>query len=372
LDFTTILIIVSCISFLIYIRYLLLFQKGVKERDNDLSSKKLTVSVIVAARNEEKNIHHLLTTLINQSYNRELYEIIIADDCSEDGTAGIVADFAEKWDNIRLISVEGRGEAASPKKNALTQAIKVSRNEIILLTDADCIAGKYWIESMVASYKDDTAMVVGFSSTRVIDWKKAGLAQKYEHLDFLLMFFAAAGAISTNRYFSCSGQNLSYRKEAYEKVKGFNDIAHLISGDDVNLMQLMRREGLKIEFAYNSHSFVKTKPVKSWSELLNQRTRWASNFKWQMKLNPEFFYYLTAVFFNTYLPFILLFKLWYLGLGMIFLRMYLEFRFIRSSFSIFQQGKNKLNFYPVWFILQPVYIFTVTVRGILGIFKWKR
>jgi len=371
-DLNVILIILAFSCFVIYLRYLQIFKSGILKRDLKLNSNKKTVSVIVAARNEENNLHHLLTALVNQSYPHHLFEIIIADDGSEDKTAEIVQSFMEKWDNIKFLSVQGREGVISPKKNALSQAIKISKNEIIMLTDADCITSKYWIESMTASYDVDTSMVVGFSYTRILDWEKASLVQKYEHLDFIFMFLAAAGAISSRKYFSCSGQNLSYSRKAFEKVDGFNQIGHLISGDDVNLMQLMRRCGLKIKFAFNTHSFVKTKPVESWIQLLNQRTRWASNFKWQMNLNPEFFYYLTAVFLNTFLPVILIFKIWFLGLGLLLLRMILEYDFIKLGFKVFELKKNKLKFYPFWFIMQPFYILLVTLLGILGIFKWKK
>jgi len=339
-DFNNILIIVTIVSFLIYLRYLQIFRSGINNRNLDLDTEKRTVSVIIAARNEESNLHHLLTALVNQSYPADLYEIIIADDGSEDRTSEIVQSFMSKWDNIKLVSVKGREEAASPKKNALAQAIKSSTNEIILLTDADCITGKYWIQSMVASYEEDTSMLVGFSYTRIIDWEKASLVKKYEHMDFIFMFLAAAGAIVSQKYFSCSGQNLSYTRKAFEQVGGFEQISHLISGDDVNLMQLMRKAGLKIKFAFNNHSFVQTKPVESWLQLLNQRTRWASNFKWQYNLNPEFFFYLTIVFLNTFLPIVMIFKVWYLGLGILLFRMHQEHKFVKLGFDVFDLEKN--------------------------------
>ncbi len=173
----------------------------------------------------------------------------------------------------------------------MEQAIKSSSNEIILCTDADCLPGKYWVESMVANFTDDMDMVAGFSKT-ALNWKTASLAQKFEHFDFLVLFFAAAGAIVSGKIFSCSGQNFAYRKSAYEKINGFASIRHLLSGDDVNLMQLFRKAGCKIGFSFTPYSFVTTQPISSWRALFNQRIRWASNTKWQISLNPEFFLYL--------------------------------------------------------------------------------
>ena len=51
------------------------------------------VTVIVAARNEEKSIGQCLQSLIQQTYPTNKYEIIIVDDGSTDTTASIVRSF---------------------------------------------------------------------------------------------------------------------------------------------------------------------------------------------------------------------------------------------------------------------------------------
>jgi len=355
----------------IYIYYLLIFLSGINHREVVFENKKPYTSVIIAARNEEQNISHLLTALVNQSYSKNNYEVIIADDDSSDRTAEIVELFKKKWDNIKLVNVLDRDKAISAKKNALTQAIEISKGEIILSTDADCLVGKYWIESMVSSF-NEKQMVVGFSRTQLADWCKARFIRKYEHFDFLAMMYAAAGAISSRKYFSCSGQNIAYKKSAFKQVGGFEKIKHLISGDDVNLMQLFRKSKMDIGFAYSDHSYVYTKPIESTSKFLSQRSRWASNMKWQIILNVEFFVYLLSVFFITFIPFILFFDLWQAGIAILILRMILELLFLKKGYEVFGEDKKKLMFYPIWFILQPFYIIAVALMGGLNLFSWKK
>ncbi|OQX70913.1 MAG: hypothetical protein B6D62_03245 [Candidatus Cloacimonas sp. 4484_275] len=366
-----IILSLTLISFVFYLYYLRIFYLGLKAKKQHFSPFRKRVSVVVAARNEEENISRLLTSLVNQEYPPELFEIIIADDDSEDETADLVMKFAEKWDNIKLIKVKNREQALSPKKNALAQAIEKASGEIIMTTDADCIVGKYWIKSTVAAFDDKTAMVSGFSRTNIGNWKTAKNVKKFEHFDFLVMFFAAAGAISKGKYFSCSGQNLAYKKSAFEKVGGFEPIKHLISGDDVNLMQLMRRQKMKISFNFSPHSFVITRAIGSWKELFNQRSRWASNSKWQILLNPEFFVYLVFVFIATLFPFVLLFFNWKIGLLLIFAKYISDFYFVRLGFRIFGLERERLKYFPFWFFLQPPYIILVTLMGIFDIFKWR-
>jgi len=362
---------VTFIFLLIYLFYLRLFYIGLKNRNVNFVNSKPFVSIVIAARNEEKNIARLLTTLVNQTYQSDRFQIIIANDNSTDETASIVDRFSQKWDKIKLLNVTEREKAISPKKNALSQAIEMAGGEIILSTDADCLVGQYWIESMIACFNDNE-MVIGFSRTKLVDWSNASFIRKFEHFDFLAMLFAAAGAISLGKYFSCSGQNIAYKKEAFNKVGGFEKIKHIISGDDVNLMQLFRKSGMKVSFAFTDHSYVYTQPIKNIGKFLSQRSRWTSNMKWQIILNPEFFVYLLSVFFITFLPIVILFDLWQLGVGVLLLRMILELIFLKYGYEVFGENKKKLIFYPVWFFIQPFYIIAIALMGGLNLFSWKK
>lgn len=355
----------------IYMYYLHLFFLGLKNREINFDNCKPFVSVVVAARNEEKNIIHLLTALVNQSYAKDKYEIIIADDNSTDRTAEIVKQFSQKWANVKLVYVKDREKVISPKKNALSQAIDISKGEVILSTDADCLVGKYWIGSIVSHFKGKE-MIIGFTRTQLPNWKKAKFIRKFEHFDFLAMIYAASGAISSGKYFSCSGQNIAYKKSAFNKVGGFEKIKHLISGDDVNLMQLFRKSKMKVGFAFTDHSYVYTKPIDSIAKFMSQRSRWVSNMKWQILLNPEFFMYLLSVFFITFLPFVIMFNNWQLGVAILLLRIIMETIFLKKGYEVFDEENKKLKFYPVWFILQPIYIIAVAIMGGLNLFSWKR
>jgi cellulose synthase/poly-beta-1,6-N-acetylglucosamine synthase-like glycosyltransferase len=350
---------------------LLKFWRGLASAADLITYRKPFVSVVVAARNEEKNIARILTALVNQTYSTNLYEIIIADDASTDRTGQIVRLFQKKWQHIKLLEIKNRSAVVSPKKNALSQAIEIARGEIIMLTDADCLVSNRWIESMLTNF-EDADMVAGFSRTKIENWRRTSLCKKFEHFDFLVMFFAAAGAISAGKAFSCSGQNIAYRKQTFTDVGGFSKIQHLISGDDVNLMQLFRKAGKKIRFAFSAPSYVYTEPVRDWKQLFSQRSRWASNMKWQFRLNPEFFFYLTSAFLTVILPLLLLFGNWRLSVLMIGSRFVLETMFIKFGLRKFSEEKNKLKFYPVWFILQPVYFVVVSVLGAFSIFSWKK
>lgn len=367
-------IVFICLSFVFlqtWVVYSLRYRFGFKHLKEEFNYRKRKVSVIVAAHNEAHNLIPLITSLVNQSYPPEMYEIIIADDDSSDNSCDVVREFMKKFSHVHLIEVKGREEAISPKKNALTHAIAYSTGEIILTTDADCMVPQRWIESTVASFHDDTAMVVGYSRTKLTNWKKASLVQKFEHMDFVAIYLVMAGSYTIGKSFAAIGQNLAYTREAFLKVGGFEKINHMLSGDDVNLMQLMRLAGLKIQFNFSPHSFVYTAPIKSWSQLINQRTRWASNMKTQSSLNPEFFWILVFIV-SFYISTIILFFLdWRFGLGFYLLKDVIEIMLFYMGFPYLKADRQMIWFYPVWQIIQPIFLTITTILGQFNLYRWR-
>ncbi len=365
-----ILLFLTIAGSLTYYYYLMLAWRGNHLKQKELISSRKHVSVVIAARNEAANIYELLTRLGNQKYPIDSYEVIVADDGSEDGTGEIVSRFAEGWDNIHLFKVEREHEKG--KKNALQQAIQSAKGEIILVTDADCTPGSNWIKTMSSCFEKDTDMVVGLSRTRSSGVSKAGTVQWFEHFDFMAMFAVAGGLILEGKYFSCSAQNLSFRKSSWEQVGGFTKIMHLVSGDDVNLMQLFRQSGMNILFNRAVGSFMSTRATNSWRELFNQRSRWASNTGVQIYLNPEFFLYLISVLAIIFLPWLVLFFNWQAGIVLIGLRLIIEMSFVHHAFRRLQADKHLWLSYPLWMIIQPVYMIIVALRGFFTLYVWKQ
>lgn len=328
------------------------------------------VSVVVIARNEAHNLLQLMTCLISQDYPKELYEIIIGDDDSEDNTEEVIQKFIDQGHNIRYFRSLGREEAISPKKLALSRAITMAEGEIILTTDADCIVPQGWISSMISHFTDDVSMVAGYSRTYLKDWDKAPMVQKYEHLDFALTYMVLGGGYTLGKSWACIGQNMAYRKSAWEDVGGFEKIMHLISGDDVNLMQLMRRKGHKIIFNFSAKSFTYTHPVQSWKQFVNQRSRWASNMKYQLKFNPEFFFILFSMACLYWGSIILMFINLKLGLAVFAYRIIIEHIMIAYTRKHFGVSGRMLRFYPFWVIIQTFMLVFTMVLGSLGLFVW--
>lgn len=358
--------------FIYYAWYERLFYKGLKRRYFHSYSGMPYVSVVIAARNEEHNIPYLLTTLLNQDYPENLYEVIIANDNSVDDTPKIVANFQQKFSNLKLVDVKITDEVLSRKKNALSQAIKTSKGEIILTIDADCIVKPTWISGMIRYFGPQTGMVAGLSLPNIVNWKQSKWIEKYEYLDTLALFAAAAGSIGSEKVFSCSGQNLAYTHDAYNKVNGFEKINKYISGDDVLLMQLIRKAGYKIRFAFGKETQNHTRSQKSIKQFFNQRIRWASNERAQIKLNIEFYLFLLVTFLLNLSIVIALFFAPILFLIFLLIKGISEWLVIKQGTKRFKIDQTRLKFFPIWALLQPFYIIVVGIAGQLKLFKWNK
>lgn len=116
------------------------------------------VSVVIAAKDEEKNIEKRLTNLINQTYYCNKFEIIIVSDGSTDSTNQIVADFinaikerSNEYPFVNLVKLdESRG-----KSGAINKGIKIAKGEIVVLSDARQQFEPDVINQLVSSFSDN-------------------------------------------------------------------------------------------------------------------------------------------------------------------------------------------------------------------------
>ncbi|MCD6335190.1 MAG: glycosyltransferase, partial [Candidatus Latescibacteria bacterium] len=151
--------ILLCASGLIYCAVLFLLLIGLFRLKEGKSTAQPSVSVIMAARDEEENIGKVLSDLMRQTYPADRYEVVVVDDRSGDRTGEIVRAFGKRHPNVRLVRVDRCPPGVSPKKHAVKRGVDASRGAIILSTDADCAMAPEWIEGMMRMFEPDVGMV---------------------------------------------------------------------------------------------------------------------------------------------------------------------------------------------------------------------
>lgn len=110
--------------------------------------KSKSISIIIVALNEERNMSAILDSLLAQDYPKKSYEILVIDGGSKDKTQQIVKKYQKNNKNIKLIIDKG-GSITSGRNIG----IKKAKYDFIASTDADCIVPKNWLKNYVKEFQ---------------------------------------------------------------------------------------------------------------------------------------------------------------------------------------------------------------------------
>jgi cellulose synthase/poly-beta-1,6-N-acetylglucosamine synthase-like glycosyltransferase len=327
-----------------------------------------SVSVIIAARNEEKNISRCLSSLLEQDYPFDKMEILVVDDQSDDRTADIVSSFSNR--GVRFLQINA-GEKGG-KKAALSKGIAAARHGIIVATDADCIFPSSWLKTLVGFRKKQDAV---FVAAPVMFRKEDNFLERFQSLDFMALQSITAVAVTRKWFNMCNGANLLYTKEAFEKVKGFEGIDGIPTGDDMLLMEkIAAAYPGKVAYCHSKEAVVLTEPMQNWRSFLQQRIRWASKSTAYQSLSIKLVL-LMVYLLNLSLLLLVLAGIFYPLLilwGMFLLtgKYLLECMLMQPAAAFY--GKEKVM---RWFgIAQPVHVVYTVVAAMLGWvrrYEWK-
>jgi glycosyltransferase involved in cell wall biosynthesis len=314
--------------------------------------KKIPISIIVCAKNEEENIRSLVPLLVEQEYPQ--FEIVLIDDASNDGTLEVYEEFEKQHANIKLVKVENNEAFWGNKKYALTLGIKAAKNEYLLFTDADCIpASKNWLATMSAEFTATKTIVLGYGAYEKI---KGSLINKIIRFETLLTATQYLSWAKIGKPYMGIGRNLAYKREEFFKVRGFMDHMKIRSGDD-DLFINQAGNSKNTTICYSAESFTYSKPKSTFKEWFTQKRRHvatAEHYKGFDRSQLALFYASQLLF--IILPIVLLaFQYqWIVVLSLI------GFRYIFSWISIgFAAGKLKEKDVVYWYpIIELILIVT--------------
>ena len=369
-----ILIIILIISAL-YLIYILAFTFGLynlKEKFLTFNNKNnVKASVLIAARNEEKNIGKLLKSLYNQTFSKELFEVIIIDDHSEDETISIVENFLKEHKDINLKFFKAEKEG---KKHAISQALHLAENELILVTDADCFLKETWIESIVNFYKEENCKMI---LSPVLLSPAETFFEKIQVLEHLSLIGSTAGSAAIGFPVMCNGANMAYERLAALEVEKQRKDFNIPSGDDMFLMEyFIKNYGAEnVKFLLSKTAIVKTNTCKNISEFFRQRRRWVSKTKsytsWKI-LSTAF----VVLFFNLSIISLLVSALFSPTLLipyflLTFLKFLIDYPLLRNITTFMNQKNLLIWTLPLEFVY-PFYAVFTAISGMLINVKWKR
>ena len=279
----TFFLVLITLLYVILIAALLIGWRKIPEFQLKKLESKIRFSVIIPFRNEAENLPSLLNSLSKLNYPTSKYEILLVNDASEDASVQICSDFMTFNPKILISLLENKRTSNSPKKDAISTAIKTAQFEYIITTDADCEAPENWLQSFNEKILETGAkMVAGtvkiadrsLNTNRENRWLK--YFQAFQEMDFMSLQAAGAGGFGLKKAFMCNGANLCYEKAAFLKADGFSGNDEISSGDDVFLLQKFTENKWPVSFLKCAEAIVITQPQQDLNTLISQRIRWAA------------------------------------------------------------------------------------------------
>jgi cellulose synthase/poly-beta-1,6-N-acetylglucosamine synthase-like glycosyltransferase len=243
---------------------------------NEILGEWPTVSVFVAARNEENNLSRCLTALSNQNYPG-IWEVWVADDHSTDQTEMIAKAFVGQHNNFHFISVPDANSEVKGKALALACMAEKAVGSIFLVCDADMQMPSGWIRAMVsAMQKHRVDLINGTTAT-----EGKALFSALQAIDWLIPQGTFAWLSLLGVSYTAMGNNMGITRKAYEATGGYFKIPFSLT-EDFELFYQAKKLGFRLIHVFDTAVFGISAPQKSVSDWLEQHIRWMIGF---MKLS---------------------------------------------------------------------------------------
>ena len=268
--------------------YLLIFGKFSFGKAERQTPKNISISVLICAKNEAKNLKKNLPYILNQDYPS--FEVVLINDGSTDKTLKVMESFKREYDNIKIVNVKSIETFWGNKKYALTLGIKASTHDFLLFTDADCqpVSNK-WISEMSSYFNNSKSIVIGYGAHKKIKGSFLNKLIRFETLMTAVQYFSYA---LIGQPYMAVGRNLAYRKELFFEANGFINHIKIKSGDD-DLFVNQIASSKNTAICYSKESFTESIPKKNFSEWIAQKRRHistANHYKFRHKVLLAIFY----------------------------------------------------------------------------------
>jgi len=182
-----------------------------------------TISVVIPTYNEERYIEKCLQSLVNQTLNRDEFEIVVVDGGSADRTV----ELAEGYADI-VIPQESKGVGG-----ARNDGVEVSRGKLIATTDADIFLPEDWLARICTDFGSKSVVGVYGPINPIED------IFKYQFL--IGLFNKVAYLLARMRVFYATlGSNTAFRKRTFLQIGGYSDLP---AGDDYEIALRLKRAG---------------------------------------------------------------------------------------------------------------------------------
>jgi cellulose synthase/poly-beta-1,6-N-acetylglucosamine synthase-like glycosyltransferase len=220
-----------------------------------------SVSVLIPAYNEEKNIERVVKSILRVDYPKGKLEVIVINDASTDRTRKI-AEKLTRNEKVRLLNNRvNRGKAYS-----LNRGLKLARHELIACIDADSVVERDILKKMVSRFEDPR---VASTTPALKVLKPKNFIEKIQFAEYLLNIFLRKSLAFIDSIHVTPGVFSIYRKTVLKKLGGFDE-ENLT--EDMEIALRIHDAGYKIENSLDAISY--TICPSTLRSLFKQRLRW--------------------------------------------------------------------------------------------------
>jgi cellulose synthase/poly-beta-1,6-N-acetylglucosamine synthase-like glycosyltransferase len=260
-------LIILSITILFLLNGLIIYSLKRMNGNGKNENNPVNISVIIAAKNEEENIDNLVESLKSLNYPVEMFEVILVDDNSTDGTFEKLKLKTNTNKNFSVLELRSNG--SNGKREALSIGINNSKYPYILITDADCKPESYWLNACSGKFRAGSDMCLGIAPF----YQSKYLVNKiscFENLRNSILSFSMA---LLGLPYTATARNFGFTKNAFDSVLGYSNTKDTISGDDDLLLREAVKKKIRIGVVTGPGSFVYSETKKTFKNYLQQKAR---------------------------------------------------------------------------------------------------
>ncbi|HVY01570.1 MAG TPA: glycosyltransferase family 2 protein [Candidatus Nanoarchaeia archaeon] len=222
------------------------------------------VSIIMPCFNAEKSIGNAIEHLIQLNYPKNMFEIIVVDDKSQDNSAKVVREYMKKYSNVRLIvNKRNSGGAAEPTN----LGIKAAKYKYIAVADDDSFPEKDALLKMIGFLQENEK--VGGVTCAVLAQHPNVFIQKLQAIEYTIIAFNRKLFDLIDSVYVTPGPFALYRKKTLVEI-GLFDTNNLTQ--DIEIVWRMISQGYVARMCLATH--VKSDTPNNFKTWFKQRVRW--------------------------------------------------------------------------------------------------
>jgi glycosyltransferase involved in cell wall biosynthesis len=336
----------------------LLFEIGLSPK---IKNYKDLVSVLIPARNEEKNIANILTDLIQQQYQN--IEIIVFDDMSTDNTAEIVNGFSKSDNRVTLIKSTGLEYGWFGKNYACHSLSNQAKGKYLLFLDADVRIGMNLIHKSISYTEKYKLGLVSIFPKQIIlslgEWLTVP-SMNYILLTLLPLFLVRKSGFPSLS--AANGQFMLFNASIYHKLKPHEQFKSN-KVEDIEIARYYKSKGIKIACLPGNEN-IKCRMYYGFSDAVNGFSKNIICFFGNSFVLAVIFWFVTTLGFLA---------VW-IGLHIKYLFLYLLLiLFIRIIVSVIskQNVVNNVFFLIPQQIIMGLLIYKAIIKKLKNQYEWK-